>query len=62
MRLVRFSVNFSCICKCFDCCVSTILFHFQGIFFKDSNSLAFYNMLSGAMVQLQLKERGGRKK
>ncbi|XP_012938443.1 splicing factor 3A subunit 1 [Aplysia californica] len=35
---------------------------FEGMFIKDSNSLAFYNFLHGAMVQLQLKERGGRKK
>jgi len=35
---------------------------FEGMFIKDSNSLAFYNFLHGATVQLQLKERGGRKK
>ncbi|KAE8748975.1 hypothetical protein FOCC_FOCC004381 [Frankliniella occidentalis] len=35
---------------------------YEGMFFKDSNTLAFYNMMSGAIVQLQLKERGGRKK
>ncbi|XP_059145516.1 splicing factor 3A subunit 1-like [Physella acuta] len=35
---------------------------FEGMFIKDSNSLAFYNFLNGAAVQLQLKERGGRKK
>lgn len=35
---------------------------FEGMFIKDSNSLAFYNFLNGAQVQLQLKERGGRKK
>ena len=34
----------------------------QGIFVKDSNTLAFYNFMSGATVQLQMKERGGRKK
>lgn len=34
----------------------------DGIFFKDSNSVAFYNLLSGATVHLQIKERGGRKK
>ena len=34
----------------------------QGMFIKDSNSLAFYNFVNGATVQLQLKERGGRKK
>lgn len=34
----------------------------QGMFFKDSNTVAYYNLLSGATVHLQLKERGGRKK
>lgn len=35
---------------------------YEGMFFKDSNSLAYYNLLSGATVLLALKERGGRKK
>lgn len=35
---------------------------YEGMFFKDSNSIAFYNLLSGTTVQLQIKERGGRKK
>ncbi|VDP10592.1 unnamed protein product [Soboliphyme baturini] len=35
---------------------------YENIFIKDSLSLAYYNMLSGSLVQLQLKERGGRKK
>ncbi|XP_060068714.1 splicing factor 3A subunit 1-like [Ylistrum balloti] len=35
---------------------------YEGIFMKDSNSLAYYNFMKGATVQLQLKERGGRKK
>uniref|UniRef100_A0A6B2EH38 Splicing factor 3A subunit 1 n=1 Tax=Phlebotomus kandelakii TaxID=1109342 RepID=A0A6B2EH38_9DIPT len=35
---------------------------YEGMFFKDSNSLAYYNLLSGATVHLALKERGGRKK
>lgn len=35
---------------------------FDGMFFKDSNSLAYYNILPGATMQLQIKERGGRKK
>lgn len=35
---------------------------FDGIFFKDSNSLAYYNISPGMKVLLQLKERGGRKK
>uniref|UniRef100_A0A1B6CAA6 Splicing factor 3A subunit 1 n=1 Tax=Clastoptera arizonana TaxID=38151 RepID=A0A1B6CAA6_9HEMI len=34
----------------------------EGLFFKDSNSLAFYNIMPGTVIQLQLKERGGRKK
>lgn len=34
----------------------------DGIFFKDSNSIAYYNLLSGVTVQLMIKERGGRKK
>uniref|UniRef100_H2YW43 Splicing factor 3A subunit 1 n=1 Tax=Ciona savignyi TaxID=51511 RepID=H2YW43_CIOSA len=34
----------------------------DGLFIKDSNSLAFYNMTSGSTVVLQVKERGGRKK
>jgi splicing factor 3A subunit 1 len=32
------------------------------MFVKDTNSLAFYNMVNGSVIQLQLKERGGRKK
>lgn len=36
--------------------------YFQGMFFKDSNTMAFYNLLSGTTVHLQVKERGGRKK
>lgn len=35
---------------------------YQGIFIKDSNSLAYYNMNNGAVIHLALKERGGRKK
>ncbi|XP_040207955.1 splicing factor 3A subunit 1 isoform X2 [Rana temporaria] len=35
---------------------------YDGIFIKDSNSLAYYNMQSGATIHLALKERGGRKK
>uniref|UniRef100_A0A8D9DQP7 Splicing factor 3A subunit 1 n=1 Tax=Cacopsylla melanoneura TaxID=428564 RepID=A0A8D9DQP7_9HEMI len=34
----------------------------DGLFFKDSNSLAYYNITPGCKVHLQLKERGGRKK
>lgn len=29
---------------------------------KDSNTLAYYNMIDNAIIQLQLKERGGKKK
>lgn len=35
---------------------------YEGIFIKDSNTLAFYNMLEGSLIQLALKERGGKKK
>ncbi|XP_030592957.1 splicing factor 3A subunit 1 [Archocentrus centrarchus] len=35
---------------------------FEGIFIKDSNSLAYYNMSNGSIIHLALKERGGRKK
>ncbi|XP_023175363.1 splicing factor 3A subunit 1 [Drosophila hydei] len=35
---------------------------YEGMFFKDSNTMAFYNLLSGTTVHLQVKERGGRKK
>uniref|UniRef100_A0A5S6R4U8 Splicing factor 3A subunit 1 n=1 Tax=Trichuris muris TaxID=70415 RepID=A0A5S6R4U8_TRIMR len=35
---------------------------YEGIFIKDALSLAYYNMLSGSLVQVQVKERGGRKK
>ncbi|KAK4319739.1 hypothetical protein Pmani_009394 [Petrolisthes manimaculis] len=34
----------------------------DGLFFKDSQSLAYYNVGHGTVIQLQLKERGGRKK
>lgn len=35
---------------------------FDGMFFKDQNTLAYYNVTQGAVIQLQIKERGGRKK
>lgn len=35
---------------------------YEGMFFKDNNSIAYYNLLSGATIFLQIKERGGRKK
>lgn len=34
----------------------------DGLFFKDSNSLAYYNIGQHSIVQLAFKERGGRKK
>lgn len=34
----------------------------DGMFFKDNNTLAYYNLRNGAIIQLALKERGGRKK
>jgi len=34
----------------------------DGMFMKDSNTLAFYNFTPMCVVQLQVKERGGRKK
>merc|ERR1719510_801631 len=34
----------------------------ENIFFKDSNSLAYYNIYPNTVVHLQVKERGGRKK
>lgn len=37
-------------------------FFFQGMFFKDSNTLAYYNLTSGNVINLLPKERGGRKK
>ncbi|XP_045767260.1 splicing factor 3A subunit 1 [Maniola jurtina] len=35
---------------------------YEGLFFKDTNTLAYYNVPPGALLQLQVKERGGRKK
>lgn len=35
---------------------------YDGMFFKDNNTIAYYNLLNGVTVALQLKERGGRKK
>lgn len=35
---------------------------YEGMFVKDTNTLAFYNMSHGSVIQLHLKERGGRKK
>ncbi|XP_041988895.1 splicing factor 3A subunit 1 isoform X1 [Aricia agestis] len=36
--------------------------HYEGLFFKDTNTLAYYNVAPGSSIQLQIKERGGRKK
>ncbi|XP_047025658.1 splicing factor 3A subunit 1 [Helicoverpa armigera] len=36
--------------------------HYEGLFFKDTNTLAYYNVPPGAVIHLQVKERGGRKK
>lgn len=35
---------------------------YDGMFIKDTNSLAFYNLPQESVIYLQLKERGGRKK
>ncbi|XP_034941201.1 splicing factor 3A subunit 1 [Chelonus insularis] len=35
---------------------------FEGMFFKDNNTLAYYNLVSGNVINLLPKERGGRKK
>merc|ERR1719278_1412323 len=34
----------------------------ESIFLKDANSLAYYNIMPGTVLNLQLKEKGGRKK
>jgi splicing factor 3A subunit 1 len=34
----------------------------EGIFVKDQNTLAYYNMFMNKVVQLGVKERGGKKK
>lgn len=34
----------------------------DGLFMKDSNSLAYYNITGASIINLQVKERGGRKK
>ena len=34
----------------------------EGLYFKDTQSLAFYNVMPDSVIQLQVKERGGRKK
>lgn len=35
---------------------------YDGMFVKDTNNLAFYNLPNNATIYLQMKERGGRKK
>lgn len=34
----------------------------EGIFVKDSNTIAYYNMCAGKVVVMHVKERGGKKK
>lgn len=34
----------------------------DALFLKDANTLAYYNFRPGSGIQLQIKERGGRKK
>lgn len=34
---------------------------YDGLFYKDTNTLAFYNISPGTIVTLQVKERGGRR-
>jgi len=34
----------------------------DGLFIKDSNTLGYYNVVNGARISLQVKERGGRRK
>jgi hypothetical protein len=31
------------------------------MFIKDTNTLAYYNLTNDSQIQLQMKERGGRK-
>lgn len=42
--------------------VSKLKLSYEGVFLKDNLTLAYYNMNNGSNVQIQLKERGGRKK
>ena len=60
-------VSYNMVCASVQKTVAYLLsylcfFYLQGIFIKDSNSLAYYNVTPASVVQLQLKERGGRKK
>ena len=48
-------------------CISDLFIYYsfcriQGLFIKDSNSLAFYNFVNNSTIQLGIKERGGRKR
>ncbi|XP_059485983.1 splicing factor 3A subunit 1 isoform X2 [Neocloeon triangulifer] len=36
--------------------------NWEGVFFKDGNTLAYYNIMPGMVINLSIKERGGRKK
>ena len=64
LRLSAFYVHVGWLKNAFSSqIINTIVrFVLQGIFIKDSNSLAYYNVTPASIVQLQLKERGGRKK
>ena len=42
--------------------VNMFALSFQGLFIKDSNTLAYYNFTHNCVLQLHIKERGGRKK
>jgi len=46
----------------FEVPASKVKLSYEGLFLKDNYTLAYYNFSNGAQVQLQLKERGGRKK
>jgi hypothetical protein len=45
----------------FELCVFNHLLSSKGMFIKDTNSLAYYNLTGDSTILLQLKERGGRK-
>lgn len=52
---------------CFSIIINNLLiiitfFFFKGMFFKDNNTMAYYNLATGNSINLQPKERGGRKK
>jgi len=41
---------------------SKIRLSYEGLFMKDTYSLAYYNLVNHAVVQVHMKERGGKKK